>query len=179
MNISSDIIQGCLNGSSQSQKVLYNKLSPYLLGVARRYISDAVLAEDMMIESMYKVLTKIQQFSGEGNFVAWARRICVNECLMSLRKNKTYLESIDDSHLQIGDVERIEGDIAAKDILSLLEKLPTGYRTVFNMYIIEGYKHREIAEKLGISINTSKSQLILAKKKMLKLWEELNKTNLD
>ena len=98
---------------------------------------------------------------------------------MLIRKQKVFTDSIDDSHLQIGDTVHIEGDVMAQDILKLIDNLPVGYRTVFNMYIIEGYKHREIAEKLGISINTSKSQLILAKKKLRANWEKLNKTTLD
>ena len=93
---------------------------------------------------------------------------------MYLRKQKTFNESIEDSHLQIEGEDHFEGQLMAEDILKLIDALPVGYKTVFNMYVIEGYKHREIAEQLGISINTSKSQLILAKKKLRKQWEVLN-----
>ena len=94
----------------------------------------------------------------------------VNESLMFLRKNYRFSEHADISELPVKAVEvSVEDELAAQDILNLLEQLPTGYRTVFNLYVIEGFKHREIAEQLGISINTSKSQLILAKKKLQKM----------
>jgi RNA polymerase sigma factor (sigma-70 family) len=179
MDIRAELIQACKNGVPSAQKELYSLLSPFLLGVSRRYFNDPTTAEDVMIESMYKILTKLDKYHGEGSFQGWARRICVNECLMLIRKQKVFTDSIDDSHLEIKDKEYIEGDIMAQDILKLIDKLPAGYRTIFNMYVIEGYKHREIAEKLDISINTSKSQLILAKKKLKKNWELLNKGTLD
>lgn len=175
MDIRRELINACKNNVPSAQKELYSMLSPFLLGVSKRYFKDPITAEDVMIESMYKILTKLDKYSGEGSFMGWARRICVNECLMVIRKQKVFTDSIDDSHLEIGDVVHIEGDVMVQDILKLIDELPIGYRTVFNMYVVEGYKHREIAEKLGISINTSKSQLILAKKKLKKTWEQLNK----
>ena len=179
MDIRKELIEACKDGIPSAQKELYDILSPFLLGVSRRYFQDPDTAEDVMIETIYKILTKLDKYHGAGSFQGWARRICVNECLMLIRKQKVFTDSIDDSHLQIGDTVHIEGDVMAQDILKLIDNLPVGYRTVFNMYIIEGYKHREIAEKLGISINTSKSQLILAKKKLRANWEKLNKTTLD
>lgn len=179
MDIRKELIKACRDRIPSAQKELYGILSPFLLGVSRRYFKDPVSAEDVMIEAMYKILTKLDKYSGEGSFMGWARRICVNECLMVIRKQKVFTDSIDDTHLEIGDTDHIEGDVMVQDILKLIDSLPIGYRTVFNMYVIEGYKHREIAEKLGISINTSKSQLILAKKKLRKTWEQLNNMTLD
>ncbi len=174
MIIPDTLIQACKTGRPAAQKELYDLLSPFLMGVARRYVSDFSLAEDLMVESIYKILTKLDKYTGVGSFQGWARRVCVNECLMYLRKQKTFHESIEDSHLQIEGEDHFEGQLMAEDILKLIDALPVGYKTVFNMYVIEGYKHREIAEQLGISINTSKSQLILAKKKLRKQWEVLN-----
>ena len=172
--ISAEIIRDCIEGKSLAQKKIYERLSPYLLGICRRYFSDISIAEDIMIESMFKIFDKLHQYSGQGNFMAWARKITVNACLMEIRKTKLQKSSLDDSHYEIQGQVFIEEDIHAQEILNLLDALPKGYRTVFNLYVIEGYKHREIAEILDISINTSKSQLILAKKKIQQLWLKKN-----
>jgi RNA polymerase sigma-70 factor (ECF subfamily) len=96
----------------------------------------------------------------------------VNECLMFLRKKHNFKLTVEVSNIDLKTHASVEDDLAAQDILKLLDMLPTGYRTVFNMYVLEGYKHKEIAEILGISINTSKSQLLLAKKRLQKLIKE-------
>ncbi len=126
-----------------------------------------------MVEGFYKVLTKIGMYSGNGSFEGWVRRIMINESLMHLRKANhfKYTEEIN-PNLDVRDNPTVIEELAASEIIGLLDELPPGYRTVFNLYVVEGYKHREIAEELGISINTSKSQLILAKKRMEKLVAE-------
>jgi len=118
---------------------------------------------------MYKVMTKIDQYSGKGNFESWMKRIFINEALMFLRKNNNPLSRSVELIREPGLNERITGNLNADYLFKLIDALPPGYKTVFNMYVLDGYKHREIAEELGISINTSKSQLILAKKKMQNL----------
>ena len=123
-------------------------------------------AEDILVSGMYKIMTKINQYSGDGSFEGWMRRIIVNEALMAIRKKHNFNTSLDDTYLEPVHDDFTESSLAAADILKMVEELPTGYKTVFNLYVIEGYKHKEIAEILGISINTSKSQLILAKKKL-------------
>ena len=163
------LIQGCKRGDAKAQQRLYKEYSPILFGVVRRYIRSYEDAEDVFVEGMCKVLLKIQTFREEGSFEGWMKRIMVNEALMFLRKRSNFHLIRDLSEIQLADDRLIEPQIFADEILSLTDQLPTGYRTVFNMYIVEGYKHREIAEKLGISINTSKSQLILAKKRMQEL----------
>ncbi len=139
-----------------------------MFGVCRRYIKNEQDAEDVMINGFFKVFTKIEQFNDKGSFEGWIRRIMVNESLMFLRKYNMNL-SIEIHENQA--VTEMEPDTAIReeDILKLLDLLPIGYRTVFNLYVIEGYAHKEIAEKLGISINTSKSQLIKARKKLQQL----------
>ncbi len=144
-----------------------------MFGVCRRYVHNREDAEDVLVSAMFKVLTSIDQFKGDGSFEGWVRRIVINEALMHLRKRFDF-----GRHLEISDFDqptrtRTVDRLAEQDILGLLDTLPTGYRTVFNLYVLEGYKHREIANMLGISINTSKSQLILARKRMKELLEEV------
>ena len=137
--------------------------------LCKRYVKTNEDAEDVLVEGFFKIFTKIDQFTGEGNFEGWMRRIMINESLMFLRKvhARPYTEEI--VNMEQSDHYNVVDELAAKDILRLLEQLPDGYRTIFNLYVLEGLKHREIAELLGISINTSKSQLILAKKRMQEL----------
>lgn len=132
-------------------------------------------AEDVLVEAFFKVFTKIDQFQGEGSFEGWIRRIVVNESLMHLRKRKPTENALEPLESDAKTSLTMQDSLEAADILALLNQLPNGYRTIFNLYVIEGYKHREIAEKLNISINTSKSQLILAKKRMRDLVNQQNR----
>ncbi len=159
------IILLCKKKDPRAQKMLYAEYSPLLFSVSRRYLKNEEDAEDALIEAFFKILTKINDYRGSGSFEGWMRRIVVNECLMKLRKKRNFTLALEEAY-SVGEKEMITPNLAYKDLLSVLELLPTGYRTIFNLYEIEGYKHREIAEKLGISINTSKSQLILAKKRL-------------
>ena len=168
-----DLIAACKRQERKAQKLLFERYSPTMLGVCRRYVKNLEDAEDVMVEGFFNVLTKINMYSGEGSFEGWIRRIMINESLMHLRKNQPfkYTEEIN-PNLDFREEPTILDELAASEIIQLLDDLPPGYRAVFNLYVIEGYKHREIAEELGISINTSKSQLILAKKRMEKLLAE-------
>lgn len=169
-----EIIQGCLRQDRQSQKALYDRFAPMLFGVCKRYVKSTEDAEDVLIEGLFKAMTNIHKFSNLGSFEGWLRRIIVNECLMFLRKKHNFHTSLEVVHLDNPSKVNIEDQLIAEDILRLLHQLPPGYRTVFNLYVLEGLKHREIAEVLGISINTSKSQLILAKKRMQELLKKNN-----
>ncbi len=166
------IIQGCRQDDPKAQKAFYDRFAPKMFGVCKRYIKGREDAEDLLIEGIFKAIDNIHTYKGGGSFEGWVRRIVVNECLMFLRKKHPLKVSIEVHPTDAPTKVTIEDDLAAQDILNLLDQLPTGYRTIFNLYVIEGYKHREIAEELGISINTSKSQLILAKKKLQGLLEE-------
>jgi len=162
-----ELIERCKRNDRLAQKALYEKFSSKMFGVCRRYVKTTENTEEVLLMAFCKVFKKLDTFSGDGSFEGWIRRIMVNESLMFLRKKYRFSEHADVTEIPVKAVEvSIEDELAAQDILNLLEQLPTGYRTVFNLYVIEGYKHREIAEQLGISINTSKSQLILAKKKL-------------
>jgi RNA polymerase sigma-70 factor (ECF subfamily) len=161
-----DLIHACKRNDPKAQKLLYDKFSPMLFGICRRYIKGQEDAEDVFVHGMFKILTKIKGFREAGSFEGWMKRIMVNESLMFLRKSNNFNLVVEMDRIKIPSPENIIALISEREILELVDQLPTGYRTIFNLYVIEGYKHREIAEKLGISINTSKSQLILAKKKM-------------
>lgn len=164
------MIDGCRQGDRKAQKALYDRYAPVMLGVCLRYVKTAEDAEDLMIESIMKAMTKIDQYHGEGSFEGWIRRITVNECLMHLRRNNVLQFAQELSpHLDQYTEVTIEHTLMAADLLRLLDLLPPGYRTVFNLYVVEGYKHREIAELLNISINTSKSQFVLARQRMEEL----------
>lgn len=160
------LLAQCRLGDRRSQRLLYEKYADLMLGQCRRYLSDIQEAEDAMMRGFVKVFTSLNKLKDDKKFEGWMRRIMVNECLMIIRKKKrmsfTEIEHVTLPDQQPGPVERI----SEQDILSLVDKLPDGYRTVFNMYVIEGYKHKEIAKTLGISVNTSKSQLIMARKKL-------------
>lgn len=167
------IIDLCQRSDRRAQKELFERYSPKMFGVCMRYVKNREDAEDVLIEGMYKVMANIKSFKGNGSFEGWIRRIVVNESLMWLRKRHNFNISIESSNIEIKTTITAQDKLQEQDILNLLDKLPIGYRTVFNLYVIEGYKHREIADILGVSINTSKSQLILAKKRLKSMIEQL------
>lgn len=168
-----ELIKRCKRKDRAAQKLLFDKYSAKMFGVCRRYVKNQEDAEDVLVEGLFKVLTKIDKYSNKGSFEGWIRRILVNESLMHLRKRHNFKLTVEVSNIDIKSRATVEDDLAAQDILDLLALLPTGYRTVFNMYVIEGYKHKDIAEILGVSINTSKSQLLLARRRL----QSLIKTN--
>ncbi len=167
-----ELIKRCKKGERAAQKLLFDKYSAKMFGVCKRYVKNQEDAEDVMVEGLFKVLTKLDKFNFKGSFEGWIRRILVNECLMHLRKRHNFKLTVEVSNIDIKTRANVEDDLAAQDILDLLDMLPTGYRTVFNMYVLEGYKHKDIAAELGISINTSKSQLLLARKRLQSLIKE-------
>ena len=153
--------------------MLFNLYAPVMKSICLRYMKNEVDAEDALIKGFYKILSNIRTYSGTGNFEGWMKRVVINECLMLLRKNYNFnmmipIEDVNGDNIKV----EFEDKLTYNDIIKLLEELPPGYRTVFNLFVIEGYKHREIAEKLNISINTSKSQLILARRRMQKLLKK-------
>lgn len=137
-----------------------------MFGVCKRYVRNRADAEELLVGAFFKAMTNIGKYGERGSFEGWIRRIVVNECLMHLRQQHNFKNSVELSEVELRTEVTVEADLAHQELVQLLDRLPTGYRTIFNMYVIEGYKHREIAEMLGISIHTSKSQLILAKQKL-------------
>ncbi|WP_421764446.1 RNA polymerase sigma factor [Ekhidna sp.] len=160
-----ELLEGCRKGKSSAQRSLYDRLAPKMLGVCLRYIRDREEAEHVMIGGIVKVFEKLDQFKSEGSFEGWVRRIIVNDCLMYIRKNRnmslqTEIENVSNSP----NLSVMEDALDQADLLKMIGELPVGYRTVFNLYAIEGYSHAEIAKQLDISENTSKSQLSRARK---------------
>lgn len=168
MAISPALIEDCKNGLRKAQRRFYDAYSAYVLTVCLRYFASRDEAEDAMIQAMYKALTSLDKLRDPGSFNAWIRRVAVNECLMILRARK--MQPVPEDALMSYPIpENITDHLESKSLLSLLSTLPLGSRTVFNLYVIEGYSHKEIADLMGISINTSKSQFIYARKKMAAL----------
>lgn len=168
------IVHSCQKGDPDAQRALYDKYSGLLMAISRRYMKNEHDAEDVLIEGFFKIFKNITSFKGMGSFEGWMKRIVVNEALMALRKKANFNLTVELDTVQIKEESVAQSKLEYEDIIQLLDLLPLGYRTVFNMYVIEGYKHREIAEILDISINTSKSQLILAKKRMRELLKKKN-----
>lgn len=170
-----ELIRACRKGNSKAQREVYQKFSSRMLGVCLRYIKAEDEAEDVMISGFTKVFMKIDQYQGDGSFEGWIRKIMVNEALGYIRKNKNmYLEVELEKAAIEPDYDKLEKSLETEDLLKLIRELPSGYRTVFNLYAIEGYNHREIADSLGVSENTSKSQLSRARSLLQKKLAELD-----
>jgi RNA polymerase sigma-70 factor (ECF subfamily) len=166
------IITKCKSQDQEAQKHLYEMFKDKMFAICSRYLKSPQDAEDVFIDAFYKVFTKIEMYKGDGSFEGWMRRIMVNESLMFLRKKTNLHMTVEIPETDIADIMPEEDEFSFDEIMLILDELPTGYRTVFNLYVFEDFKHREIAEILGISINTSKSQLILAKKKVLEILKK-------
>ncbi len=159
-----DLINGCIQGDRRMQEELYRRFSPRMYAVCLRYAGNAEEAEDILQEGFVKVFKKLDSFRKEGSFEGWVRRIFVNTAIEHFRR-KRYLMPVTEKEENTieGKYTSVLDELAEKDILALVQELSPGYRTVFNMYVVEGYTHREIADMLGISEGTSKSQLSRAK----------------
>lgn len=146
------------------QEELYRRFSPRMYGVCLRYAGYAEEAEDILQEGFIKVFKKLGSFRGDGSFEGWIRRIFVNTAIEHFRR-KTYLQPITEQHESTveGKYLSVLDNLAEKDVMKLIQELSPGYRTVFNLYVVEGYTHKEIGDMLGISEGTSKSQLSRAK----------------
>ncbi|MFV0188929.1 MULTISPECIES: RNA polymerase sigma factor [Empedobacter] len=160
------LIKACINNDSKAQRLLYEKYDARFFAVCKRYFTDIQQAEDALVKGFLKIFQNLENYSFEGSFEGWMRRIMINECLMELRKNKIFHLNVDDYSSSISSNQEASQQIEEDDVMKLLDYLPEGCRLVFTLYVIEGYKHKEIAESLGITEGTSKSQLNLAKTKL-------------
>ena len=160
----SDLLRGCMEGNRRMQEELYRRFSPRMYAVCLRYAGNAEEAEDILQEGFIKVFKKLDSFRSEGSFEGWVRRVFVNTAIEHFRR-KRYLMPVTEKEENTieGKYVSVLDELAEKDILALVQELSPGYRTVFNMYVVEGYTHKEIADMLGISEGTSKSQLSRAK----------------
>lgn len=169
-----ELIEGCLKGQSNHQKALYEQYKVPLFRVCLRYAKDKMEAEDMLQDGFVKIFTDLHQFKGTGALGGWMRKVMVNAALQHIRKHKKF-----ESNIELDDISNLHhtneiatGNLNAQALTALIQKLPTGYRTVFNLFVIEGYSHKEIAELLNINENTSKSQLSKAKAALRKVLEK-------
>ena len=167
------LIEGCVNGNAKAQRHLYDKYVRKMLGVCLRYAHNEEEANDILQDGFVKVFEKLGSYKGSGSLEGWVRRIFVNTAIDNHRKTKVlrYNVDIDDVSYQLAAQGYILETLAARDLMKVIDKLPIGYKMVFNMYAIEGYSHKEIAEQLNISVNTSKSQYSRAKTYIRKLLE--------
>ena len=166
-----ELIELAIASNRSAQQKLYAQFSPKMLSVCRRYIKDVQLAEDIMITAFMKVFTNLNKFEFNGSFEGWIRRIMVNESISFLRVQKK-VKFIEDETYFEESFNNIESQFSVDAIQSLIDNLPDGYKMVFNLYAIEGFKHQEIATMLGINEGTSKSQLSHARKM---LQNQINK----
>jgi RNA polymerase sigma-70 factor (ECF subfamily) len=158
------LIKSALKGNQQAFQQLYHRYKRELFMVCLRYAKDKGTAQDYLQDAFINVFKNLHQFDKtKGVFEAWAKRITVNICLMDLRKQSLYSVGIAAAELIESDTVDVLSQLSLKDMLMMIQELPQGYKTVFNMYVIDGFSHKEIAAELGISISTSKSQLRKAK----------------
>lgn len=165
-------------GNTGAQKAIYDLLAPKMFAVCLRYMGDRMAAEDVMQDGFVTLFSKLGSFSGSGSFEGWARKIFVNTALMSLRKSDVLKETedVEAARSIAGESVSAIQSLGYKELIKMIGALPPGFRTVFNMYVIEGFSHKEIAETLGISENTSRSQLqrarMLLQEKIIKMNNE-------
>lgn len=160
----SDLIKGCLAGNIRQQEELYNRFAPKMYAVCLRYSNNADDAQDLLQEGFIKVFRNLDKFRAEGSFEGWVRRVFVNTSIEHYRRKVNLTSTSDKEEFMIEDTHWNALDkLAEKDIVMLIQELSPGYRTVFNLYAVEGYSHKDIAGMLGISEGTSKSQLARAK----------------
>ena len=176
VNIHSELnllIEKAKDKNRQAQSAIYHRFAPKMLSVCRQYLKNEHTAEDLMISSFMKVFTNLDRFEYKGSFEGWVRRIMVNECISYLRVNKKIYYT-EEEHFTEGSLNEIDLQFKVEEIQSMIDSLPEGCKMVFNLYAIDGYKHREIADMLDIEEGTSKSQLAYARKMLQALIIESN-----
>lgn len=172
-----ELVEGCIKEDRICQRFLWEKYAPKLLSVGIRYCKSREDAEDVLMESFVKIFDKIGEFRFQSSLETWMRRVVVNMSINKLRAAKI-MDTIDNEHMDIPFSDNAFENLNAKELLGLLEKLPMGYRTVFNLFAIEGYSHKEIGDELGIDEGTSRSQLAKARKALQELVEKNEKVRL-
>jgi RNA polymerase sigma factor (sigma-70 family) len=159
------MLAGCLKNNAAAQEALYNRFSPRMLGVCYRFAKNREDAEDMLQEGFIKVFTQMHQYRNEGALEGWIRRIIVHTCINNLKKHKKFSDSLDiiHAHSVYINEEMIPSIMQAKQVVECIRMLPLGYRTVLNLYAVEGFPHKDIAGMLDIEESTSRSQYTRAK----------------
>ena len=171
--INETIISACKKLQRDAQRQVYEYMSPKLYRTCKRYLKKEEEIEEVMADAFYTIFTKINQLKENGAFEAWARKITLNNCLLQLKRNVNFNLYLEDNPFKIQPESVEETPLEEEDLLKLLEHIPEGCKTIFNLFIIEGYGHKEIAVMLNISEGTSKSQLNVAKTKLKDLVNQL------
>lgn len=176
-----ELIKGCLEGKKEIQKLFYQRFAPTMLGVCFRYFGSREEAEDALQEGFIKVFTNLDSFRSEGSLEGWVRRIIINTSLNMIRNQLKYQfhTDIDEAEHLVKEDADVVGELSRNEMLQLLQDLPPGYRVVFNLYEIEGYSHKEIADMMNISVSTSKTQLLKARKWLQKRLFLLNREKMS
>ena len=173
-----EIIEGCCRNDRKAQKALYERYASVLLAVCIRYSGKRGEAEDILQDGLIKIYFNIKDFAGKGSLINWMKKIMVNTAITHYHRNlkHQYHQDIDDiREMDIEGSSLNTSEFTREELFNVIKELPDGYRVVFNLYAIEGYKHKEIAEKLEIDVNTSKSQYSRAKGLIRKKFGTLNK----
>jgi RNA polymerase sigma factor (sigma-70 family) len=173
-----EILKGCIRKDPRAQKMLYEKYSRGLMGVCIRFTGDRDEAEDVLQEGFVKIFLNIENYRAKSSLIAWMRRIIINTAITLYHKNlkhKNHYDVDDFRERTVADTAWDGAEFTADELYMIIKDLPAGYRMVFNLYAIEGFKHKEIAKKLEIDINTSKSQYSRAKKQIQEKLEELSR----
>lgn len=169
-----EIREGCIRNERKFQQLLYNMLSPKMFSVCLRYAGEYNSAQDLLQEGFVKVFKNIEKFRGEGSFEGWVRRIFVNTAIEHYRKQVNLYAIHDNDVKSFEDYDsNVLENLKEQDIMKMIQKLSHGYRTVFNLYVVEGYSHKEIGDMMGISEGTSKSQLARARYLLQKMISEI------
>jgi RNA polymerase sigma-70 factor (ECF subfamily) len=170
------LIKKCASGNSLAQKTFYEKFAGKMMGVCLRYTKDYEEAQDVMQDAFIKIFGKLIDYEMKGSLEGWVRRIVVNTALDSYRKNKKHQKNVavDTVDYLLEDKTFIIEELNAEDLLTVIKSIPAGYQMVFNLFAIEGYSHREIAEKMNITESTSKSQYSRARKLLRDLLVKKN-----
>ena len=171
-----DLVKGCIREQRSCQQEVFRRYAGKMLNVCRRYARHQMEAEDLLQDAFIQVFDKVHTFKFQGSFEGWVRRIVINTCLKNYQKSSFQKEKIGiDNRPDSPVAPEVFSNLGEEDLLELVAKLPQGYRVVFNLYAIEGYSHKEIAEQLGIGESTSRSQLVKARKMLQGQVLELQK----
>ncbi|MEZ4828584.1 MAG: RNA polymerase sigma factor [Bacteroidia bacterium] len=169
-----ELIAGCRKGRRESQEALYRKLYNYAMSICLRYSRDREEAKEIANDGFVKVFSRMDKYSDDLSFMGWVRRIMINSAIDFYRRNEKHYHSLDivyANHISVN--EAAINELSAEEIMSLVQQLAPSYRMVFNLYVMEGFKHEEIAQKLNISVGTSKSNLAKARVKLQMMLESL------
>jgi RNA polymerase sigma-70 factor (ECF subfamily) len=170
--LNDEILRGCKNGDSRSQRKLYDQTAARMMGVCLRYCTEEEEAKDLLQDGFVKVFQHITAYRGEGSLEGWMKKIFVNTALENIRRKKIVFERLENENIATAELVFSDGKLEAKELLRIIRTMPEGFRVVFNLFAIEGYSHQEIAEKLNITTGTSKSQFARARQYLQKLLAE-------